>query len=362
MPLPRIVALSFLSVMGCAGDPVGATDPDASGADSGADSGAAGPPATAHWMADVFTDRPDTPLGTVLLPGAFNSSSYACEMEHGISPDSPEAVLILWGPNETGNEAYRQRIVDWSKTQTLTIEEQLDAGIRFIEINLTMRDGELVTWHSVYGVPVGEVLDQVVAWSAAWPDEVVLLSFGLGSDEADREAFAEAMTAPRTDGLSVCDRVYDGPEDAAIASLGDIRDAGRNIVWAPGGDLRTFIEARGDCPMSSGGTDRSWSLTVSPDGVEEALAASVDSRDPGRLLINDFVFSLGASETGLEQAQYIAEYPGMRAASVDLGFAGDFPTRLVETYDTAGNMNVFAGAFVQDSTLVEAAIARNQER
>ncbi len=321
------------------------------------------PPATAHWMADVFADRPDAQVGRVLLPGAFNSTSYACDAANGISPDAPEVVRALWGSEDApADEANRERVVGWAKTQDRPVGQQLEEGIRFIELNVTLKDGVVTTWHSVYGVPLGDVLDEVVAFAVAWPDEVVVLTFGVSLDSGDWPLLADALTAPRADGVSLCDRIYDGAEDAALASLSDIRARGRNLIWAPDGDLRTFLESRGDCVLSRGTTDRIWSLTVAPAGVEEALEASVDTRDPQHLLLNDFVFSLDGAASVLEQATYISTYPGLREASQALGFAGDFPGRLIETYDAGGNMNVLAGAFYEDTTLVEAAIAANRAR
>jgi hypothetical protein len=317
---------------------------------------------TAHWMADVYADRPETTFGSILLPGAFNSTSYACDAAYGMSPDAPEVVRALWGDEETtGNEENRDLIVAWAKTQDRSIAQQLDDGIRFVEMNVTLKEGELTTWHSVYGLPLENILDELLAFAVAQPDEVILISFGLTLDSADWPQLADALARPRSGGVSVCDRIYDGTEPAALATLADIRSRQRNLIWTPSGELRDYLESRGDCPLSHGIADRSWSITVSPEGVEAALAASVAARDPEHLLINDFVFSLdGAASTG-EQLSYLTGYHGVQEASKALGFAGDFPGQLIETYDVDGQMNIFAGAYYQDTTLIEAAIARNRE-
>jgi hypothetical protein len=312
-------------------------------------------PATAHWMADVFGDGTGVPLGRVLLPGAFNSTSYACAVENGISPDAPDAVRALW---DTGDDANRQRVVDWARTQGRSVGEQLVDGIRFVEVNVTVKDGALVTWHSVYGVPLDDVLDELVAFSVAHPEEAIVVTFGLTVDEADYPLLGDALTAPRAEGPSFCDRVYDGPEDAALTTLDALRT--RNLVWSPDGALRAWLDDRGDCPLSTGATDRAWSITVSPEGVESTLAASVQSRVPEHLLVNDFVFSLDGASSVFEQAEYIATYDGVEDVSASLGFSGAFPATLIDTYDTTGDMNVFAGAWYQDTDLVEAAIAQNQ--
>ena len=75
-------------------------------------------PATARWMAEVFAASPDVPVGRILIPGAFNSSSYACDAANGMSPDAPGVVQALFGSEDTPNDdPNRQRVVDWAKTQ-----------------------------------------------------------------------------------------------------------------------------------------------------------------------------------------------------------------------------------------------------
>lgn len=314
-------------------------------------------------MADVFADRPEMTIGQILLPGAFNSTSYACDVEHGISPDSPELVYGLWGENDAvANDEMRDRIVGWSRHQGRSVGQQLEDGIRFVEMNVTMKEGVVTTWHSVYGVPLGDVLDELVAFAVAWPDEVVVVTFGLSIDSADWPALTELLVESRAHGVSFCDLVYDGTEDAAQATLADVGDANRNLIWSPSGDLRLFLEESGDCPLSQGGTDRSWSVTATTSGTEDALSASVDSRDPSHLLINDFAFSLDGAEGVAGQAEFLLNYEGVQETSLVLGFAGDFPERMISAFDGNGNMNIFAGAYYEDTTLVEAAIARNRAR
>lgn len=323
------------------------------------DTGAAAPPATAHWMADTFADGQDPTIGQILLPGAFNSTSYACAVENDISPDAPGAVLALWG---TGDADDQQLVVDWARTQDQPLGQQLEDGIRFIEVNVTVRDGVITTWHSVYGVPVSEVLDDVVAFAVAFPDEVIVATFGLTLSADDLPLLATELTAPRADGRSFCDLVYTGPEDAALASLSAVRASGRPVIWAPDGDLRAYLDSRGDCPTSNGTMDRAWSITVSPEGVESAIATSLAARDPAHLLVNDFVFSLDGAASVFEQADYILSYAGVRDVSEQLGFSGDFPGRLITAYNADGKMNVLAGAYYQDTDLVTAAIADNEAR
>ncbi|MCB9681734.1 MAG: hypothetical protein H6733_09705 [Alphaproteobacteria bacterium] len=321
-------------------------------------------PATASWMGDVFADAPDVALGRMLLPGAFNASSYACAAEHGISPHAPSAVKLLWDTLDPDPEAEvsRQRIVDWSKMQTRSIGAQLVDGIRAVEINVTDKDGVITTWHSIYGVPVTEVLDALVAFAVDHPTEPVIVTFGVDLEAARWPDFADLLAAPRAGGRSVCDLLWDGEGLAAAATYGEVVASGRTLVWGASGDLRAVFDARGDCPMSDFRFERQWSLTTSPDGVDARLAATVDSRDPTAFLQNDLVFSLDGTDDALEQAGYVLDYPSLADAQVAFGFAGDFATRMIAAHDGSANMNLFAGAYYEDSELVQAVIDRNRAR
>ena len=68
-----------------------------------------------------------------------------------MSPDAPDVVQALWGTDDANaNEDMRTRIVGWSRTQGRDLRQQLKDGIRFIELNVTLKDGTITTWHSVY--------------------------------------------------------------------------------------------------------------------------------------------------------------------------------------------------------------------
>ncbi len=347
-----ITALAALFASAC----TGATTPSSTDTD-------VPPPATADWMGDVFADHQDAQVGHILLPGAFNSTSYACAAPNGISPHAPPLISSLWGTSDTGtDDLTRQRVVAWARTQDVPIGAQLDLGARFIEMNLTLKDDALVTWHSIYGVRADDVLDPLVAFAVRHPAEVVLLQLGLDMDSTAWPKVADAFTKKRAGGKSVCDLIYDGADNAAVASLADIRARGRNVIWGPDGELRAFFDARGDCPMSTLTVDRRWSITATTEGVAAALADSVDSRDPTHVLVNDFAFSLDGAPSVGDQAGFVLRYGSVKEASTALGFSGDFAGRMITQFDVNANMNVFAGAMIEDTNLVEAAIARNRER
>lgn len=321
-----------------------------------------GPP-TARWVGEVFDGADDVPLGAILLPGTHDSASYGCSADLGISPHAGEPLLSLWDlPGADAGGAGRETVVGWAHTQDQTLAEQLEGGVRSVDVRVTTREGALVTWHSVYSVPLDEVLDDVVAFAAHHPTEPVVLGFGLDLADGDLPAFAAALAAPRDGGVSLCDLLFDGADSVADVPLGTLQRSGRNVVWGVDGPLRDRLGRLVDCPQSNLLLDGHWSRTTTPDGVAATLAATVADRPAGRMLANDFIFSLEGTSSVLEQAGFVTQYPTLRAAEVALGFADGFPGRLVATYDVDHRMNVLAGDFYEHTDLVAVARTANEAR
>lgn len=335
--------------------------------DSGArDTNLTAEPMTALWMGqEIPPGSDDIALRDLLLPGTFNSTSYACDAANGISPDATEATRILWeslDPDLGSDGLNRQRIVDWAKAQDRSLSEQLLDGIRALDVNFTMKDGVLTTWHSLYGEPLDNALDQIAGFAANHPTEIVLLSFGPSLDAADLPAFVDALAAPRADGISICDLLFTGPAPSATATLAEVRASRRNLIWGPTGDLATLFDSRGDCPTAPFLKDFQGSGSITTDGVVAKLEATVATRVPDMFLANDFFFYLATAGSDLEQAAILLKYASLAEALDGLGFSGDFPGELIGRFDDEAQMNVFSGGYYERTNLVEAVIERTRTR
>lgn len=307
----------------------------------------------------------ETALSELLLPGTFNSSSYACDAANGMSPDAPEVVRLLWDtldPNPDNGGLNRQRVVDWSKAQDRSLSEQLLDGIRALDVNFTMKDGVLTTWHSVYGEPLDDALDQIVSFAVSHPSEIVLLSFGPSLDAPDLPAFVDALAAPRAGGVSLCDLLFTGPQPSATATLAEVRASGRTLIWGPTGDLAAVFDASGDCATAPFLKDYQGSQSVTTDGVISRLESTVAARTPGQFLHNDFFFYLGSAGSDLDQAGLLLAYGSLAEAMDALGFAGDFPKQLIDRFDGEQKMNVLSGGHYHETDLIEAVIERTRTR
>lgn len=311
------------------------------------------------WVAQVYAHDSDVTVGELLLPGTHDSASYGCAVELGIAPGAGELLNTLWDfpPPEEGLSS-QQIAVNWAQTQDRSVGEQLADGVRYVDLRVTMKDGALTTWHSVYSVPFDLVLDELVAFAADHRREVVIVSIGPSLADEELPALADALVAPRADGLSVCDLLLEDERPAAQVPLADVWRGGRPLVWGPDKKLGKMLVERG-CVETNAPVEGHWSRTLSPEGVEAVLEQTVAARDPASILSNDFIFSLEGTPDVFEQLGFVTTYATLHDATVALGFSGDFPGRMIGLYP---DMNVFAGDFYEQTDLVEAAVASNEAR
>ncbi len=118
-------------------------------------------------------------LNEIAIPGAHDAGTFAIVIPKGsglfgiddglTSPDNSSAKKWL---SITGVFSK------WAKTQERTTTQMLDDGIRYLDIRVCVNNkGILMTCHGLYGASVESILDDVNAFSAKYPKEVILLGF-----------------------------------------------------------------------------------------------------------------------------------------------------------------------------------------
>jgi hypothetical protein len=128
-----------------------------------------------RWMSEVAAVFPTRTLFDTITPGAHDACSY------GITPGStevPGAGIPPWV------QAVRERSSDvgavlaaWSKAQGLSVGAQLRAGVRYLDIRITLHDGVPWTCHGLYSVPWKDVESDIVQFIDSCPREILILDF-----------------------------------------------------------------------------------------------------------------------------------------------------------------------------------------
>jgi len=126
------------------------------------------------WMADLPVHAHHKPFNQLSIPGSHDSCTASLDRDGGLHPDAPELyrdvlrVLGSWAKTVA---------LRWSQTQDRTFEDQLDIGIRYFDLRISVRPGfqELFLVHGFYGESVGHCLTTISSWLDSHPKEIVLL-------------------------------------------------------------------------------------------------------------------------------------------------------------------------------------------
>jgi hypothetical protein len=185
---------------------------------------------TSNWMGAMQDRIRNLKLNTLTIPGTHDSGAFGFNQHSLTSPDFPvnvgtsfqtfansvendtsacPAVLVLeckpilqtfagdvaalgnayaTGPGKdlsslpsTLAPALAQYTADQSNAQDRTISQQLDDGVRYLDLRLCAPAGslrEITVCHSLYSVGMTQVLNQIHAFVVAHPNEIVIVDLG----------------------------------------------------------------------------------------------------------------------------------------------------------------------------------------
>ena len=144
---------------------------------------------TNTWMGHLGDAIAETPLCRLAIPGTHDSATYTFNKDLGAAPDSDltmtiqEKLEIGSGLIQKIGSAINDRILGMvfermCKCQDLSIAEQLEAGIRYLDLRVASHeDGKFYSCHGVYCVDMQEIMSQVNGFLTEHPKEIVILDF-----------------------------------------------------------------------------------------------------------------------------------------------------------------------------------------
>ena len=142
-----------------------------------------------------------------------------------ISDDAPVTRLAIPGSHDSGCSG-----MPWyAETQDLNFAEQLARGVRYFDIRVNKKGGDLVIFHGpVNGTDYVELLYQIDGFMDAHPSEFLILDFSHFKNDSESEVFRlfdEIVSAERV----VNDTCMTDSEYLDSLTLGDVR--GKCVVF-----------------------------------------------------------------------------------------------------------------------------------
>uniref|UniRef100_A0A9J2PQE7 Phosphatidylinositol-specific phospholipase C X domain-containing protein n=2 Tax=Ascaris TaxID=6251 RepID=A0A9J2PQE7_ASCLU len=124
----------------------------------------------ADWMSELPSAARDKPLMTLAIPGSHHSASYNLKEDSEITPDQPWCVRVL-----TPNDMIRKAVHNWSKDQSLSIKQQLEAGVRYLDVTVAFINDDFYVIHGLRCMEVRDLFKDVNDFTNAHPKEIVLI-------------------------------------------------------------------------------------------------------------------------------------------------------------------------------------------
>ncbi len=135
-----------------------------------------------NWMAQTLS--PDLRMVDVAMPGSHDSLSYEIDFLSQVDDASVTAPL---------DQVFLKGLaVRQSKTQELTVKEQLESGVRYLDLRVSYDETEK-KWYGVNNfksVLLSEALLQVNDFLLSHPGEVVILAFRCCYDSREADGLA----------------------------------------------------------------------------------------------------------------------------------------------------------------------------
>ncbi|KAB8033619.1 phosphatidylinositol-specific phospholipase C domain-containing protein [Fluviispira multicolorata] len=102
------------------------------------------------WMGQIYNVIKDRPINQLMIPGSHDSGTY--DLGDKISPDSTLPAIISGA-----------QINSLARTQYYSIAEQLDRGVRYLDIRLCSDGSNLLVCHSVFAntLTIESIFEQV---------------------------------------------------------------------------------------------------------------------------------------------------------------------------------------------------------
>ncbi len=185
----------------------------------------------ANWMTVLAKDIANKPLNQLFIPGSHDSATYALEHEFGKGQGFSDKInaLKLVGVGFAVTTIAK----NWAMAQDRTIYEQLNDGIRYLDLRVIYRDNkkDFYTVHGLYGPKFSEVLSQITRFMSENPKEILIIQVAdlnylgkAGEEEFNHQKLAAMINTAFTNKL-VNKSELAGPS----ATVGEISRRGKQV-------------------------------------------------------------------------------------------------------------------------------------
>eukprot|EP00563_Minutocellus_polymorphus_P020232 CAMPEP_0197715500 /NCGR_PEP_ID=MMETSP1434-20131217/624_1 /TAXON_ID=265543 /ORGANISM="Minutocellus polymorphus, Strain CCMP3303" /LENGTH=430 /DNA_ID=CAMNT_0043299615 /DNA_START=191 /DNA_END=1483 /DNA_ORIENTATION=+ len=179
------------------------------------------------WMASL---DPNTNLAQLTLPGTHNSAAY--DLSTQFNENDPQYTYIQEASFgvDLPNKMIAPFACRFALTQSLSISEQLRAGIRYFDLRVDYdtETSSFRIFHLLFGLPIQDILKQIQDFIQMHPSEIVVIEI--------RELLSSSVTAQKKQELtqiildSIGSALY--PVTNALPTIGEMQTGGTTVIVA----------------------------------------------------------------------------------------------------------------------------------
>ncbi|CAH8526194.1 unnamed protein product [Schistosoma intercalatum] len=184
------------------------------------------------WMSDLPSHISQKALNLISIPGSHDSFTYSITQHSPPSPDGPIFRLDACLPRP-----FLSRILyPWSVTQSLSLFDQLEAGIRYFDFRICARqkclnkcindESEFYLAHGLYANLLSTELQSILGFLKANPREVLIVDCNhFYNFETDEQKYCFESTV-----LKILDSIM-FPYQKNIPTLEELWSAKQQVIF-----------------------------------------------------------------------------------------------------------------------------------
>jgi hypothetical protein len=251
---------------------------------------------TSSWMGTMAKSIQHKMLCRVGLPGTHDSGTFQFKESLGASPDS-DLTMSIQDKLEGGSDGGRRGLLgsigsvindhilskvfsSLCKTQHKSIREQLDGGIRYLDLRIVRHaeSGKFYTCHGVYCVDMDDVIREVNDFLNTNKREIVLLDINhlFKMDGHDKELIDPMLKV-------LGDKVADFTKLKPKSKVGDFWKAGAQVVILYCG--KQMIGPYKGKLWSQNEIRSPWPNATDVDILHEKLKNNIETRDKDKFFV-----------------------------------------------------------------------------
>lgn len=129
-----------------------------------------------YWMTQLSEALKNLPIIHLAIPGSHNTMTYTIKRHNDVGPDEPKYIRTL---GRYCSFVSKPIIFNWSITQHENIKDQLNGGIRYLDLRVATKptDANIYFVHGLYGSKIYQPLQEIAEWLSFHSNEIVILDF-----------------------------------------------------------------------------------------------------------------------------------------------------------------------------------------